>query len=93
MGWCNDSKSKLYNKEILIDDGLSHEKLYRTDHKYDFILVIDYNIKNTIPYNGSAIFLHLTKDYKPTAGCIAVSKKDFLILLKLINNRSFIKIY
>ena len=28
---------------------------------------------------GSAIFLHLTQNYKSTAGCIALRKKDFLI--------------
>ena len=26
---------------------------------------------------GSAIFIHLTKNYKSTAGCVALSKKDF----------------
>ena len=30
---------------------------------------------------GSCIFLHLTKDYKPTAGCIALNKKDFMVML------------
>ena len=37
---------------------------------------------------GSAIFIHLTKNYKSTAGCIAILKKDFLILAKLINKNS-----
>ena len=41
---------------------------------------------------GSAIFLHLTEDYKATNGCIAIKKKDFLILLKLINNRTKIEL-
>ena len=50
-------------------------------------------MKKTIPNKGSAIFLHLTKNYYPTAGCVAIKKKDFLILLKLINNKSKIKIY
>ena len=42
---------------------------------------------------GSCIFLHLTKDYKPTAGCIALKKIDFLILLKLIEKNTKIKIF
>ena len=42
---------------------------------------------------GSAIFLHLTKNYKPTAGCIAIKKKDFEILIKIIKKNTFIKIY
>jgi len=36
--------------------------------------------------------LHLTDNYKPTAGCIALKKKDFQILLKLINQNTKIKI-
>ena len=94
MGWCDDSNSKFYNKLIKIKKSLkiSYEKLYRKDHKYDFLVLIKYNYKNTIKFKGSAIFLHLTKNYLPTMGCIAVSKKDFLILTKLINKKTKIKI-
>jgi L,D-peptidoglycan transpeptidase YkuD (ErfK/YbiS/YcfS/YnhG family) len=41
---------------------------------------------------GSAIFIHLTNDYQPTAGCIALKKKDFEVLLNLINQKTKIKI-
>ena len=41
---------------------------------------------------GSAIFIHLTNNYKPTSGCVALQKKDFLILAKLINKKTKIKI-
>ena len=37
--------------------------------------------------------MHLTKNYKPTAGCIALKKKDFLIMLKLIKKIHKIKIF
>ena len=53
--------------------------------------MINYNTKK-IPYKGSAIFIHLTKDYKPTAGCVAVEQNDFLKLAKIINNKTKIKI-
>ena len=94
MGWCDDSNSKFYNKLIKIKKNLkiSHEKLYRKDHKYDFFIPINYNVKPSIKKKGSAIFIHLTKNYHKTAGCIAISKKDFLILLKIINSRTKIKI-
>ena len=91
MGWCNDPLSKKYNSLIKISKKLRHEKLYRKDNKYDVIIVIGYNIKNPIPFKGSAIFLHLTKNYKGTAGCIALDKKDLLILLKLINKKLKLK--
>ena len=92
MGWCNDSNSKYYNKEIKIKKKIKHEKLYRNDSKYDYFIVIKYNYEKTIKKKGSAIFIHLTKNYKPTAGCIAISKKDFIILAKLINKNSKILI-
>ena len=80
-----------YNTEIKIPNSAKHEKLFRRDNKYDYILVLNYN-KKKIPFKGSAIFLHLTDNYKPTAGCIAINLKDFNILLKLINKNTKIKI-
>ena len=93
MGWCDDPKSKFYNEEIKIIKKIGHEKLYRRDNKYDYLILIKYNYNKIIPGKGSAIFLHLTKNYKPTSGCVAVLKKDFQIILKLINKSTKIKIY
>ena len=92
IGWCNDPKSSNYNKEIKINNFEKYEKLFRKDGKYDYLIVINFNRKNIIPNKGSAIFIHLTKNYKPTAGCIALIKKDFLILCRLINKNTKIKI-
>ena len=92
MGWCDDPKHKLYNKEIKIKKTIHCEKLFRKDHKYDYLLVINYNKNKIIPNKGSAIFIHLTQNYSPTSGCIALKKKDFLILLRLINRKTKIKI-
>ncbi len=55
-------------------------------------VLISYIIEKKIPYMGSAIFLHLTDNYKPTAGCIALKKKDFEIVLRLIKKDTKIKI-
>ena len=94
MGWCNDIKSQnYYNRQININKNLKHEKLYRKDYKYNLIIPIKYNYKNRILGKGSCIFIHLSKNYKPTAGCIALKEKDFLILLKLIDNKTKIKIF
>ena len=92
MGWCNDPKNKKYNSLINIKEKMRYEKIYRQDHKYNFLIVIDYNLKKPIPHKGSAIFIHLTNNYKPTAGCIALKEKDLLILLKLVNKKTKIKI-
>ena len=92
MGWCNDVKSNKYNQLIKVNNGISHEKLYRRDYKYDLFIPIKYNFIKPKKGKGSCIFLHLTKNYHPTSGCIALSKKDFLIMLKLIEKKTKIKI-
>ena len=93
MGWCDDIRfSRKYNKLVKIDKIIKHEKLKRKDSKYDLLIPIKYNFKKPITGQGSCIFIHLTKDYKPTVGCIALSEKDFLIMLKLIKKNSKIKI-
>ena len=94
MGWCDDIRfPEKYNKLIKIEKKISYEKLKRKDSKYDLVIPIKYNFKKPITGMGSCIFIHLTKNYKPTAGCIALKEKDFLILLKLINKDSKIKIF
>ena len=92
MGWCDDPKSKQYNKLIKLPFKGSFEKLYRKDHKYDLMIPIKYNYFRPTKYRGSCIFVHLTNDYKATAGCVAIKKKDFFIMLKLINRKTKIKI-
>ena len=93
MGWCDDIRfPKKYNKLFKIDKKIKHEKLKRRDYKYDFLIPIKYNFKKTVLGRGSCIFIHLTKNFKPTAGCIALKEKDFLIMLKLIKKNSKIKI-
>lgn len=93
MGWCNDINNIGYNKQIKLNPKIKSEKLFRKDNKYDYFIIIKYNTDQIIRNRGSAIFLHLTKNYKSTAGCIAVKKKDFLIILKFLNRNSKIKIY
>ena len=93
MGWCDDVKNKkYYNKLIKIGNKIKHEKLFRNDRKYDLLIPIKYNYKKRILGKGSCIFLHLTNNYKPTAGCIAINKNDFLIMMKIIDKKTKIKI-
>ena len=43
MGWCDDPENKRkYNKLIKIKKKIKHEKLYRNDNKYDFLIPIYY---------------------------------------------------
>ena len=57
------------------------------------MIPVSYNSNPVRLGKGSAIFLHLSKNYKPTAGCIALKKKDFIIMLKLIDKKTKIKIF
>ena len=91
IAWCDDPYDKKYNEEIYIFKKANKENFYRKDDKYNYLITINHNDKK-IPSKGRAIFLHLTNDYKPTAGCIALKKNDFEIMLKLINQQTKIKI-
>jgi L,D-peptidoglycan transpeptidase YkuD (ErfK/YbiS/YcfS/YnhG family) len=94
MGWCDDPLNyKNYNKLITIKKNIKCEKLYRKDHKYDLMIPIKYNFIKPVKFKGSCIFIHLTNNFKATAGCIAIKKNDFLIMLKLINKKTKINIY
>ena len=67
------------------------ERLAR--HSLDKLLSGEYNLNKPVPFKGSAIFIHITNNYQSTAGCIALSKNDMLILLKIIKKKTKISIY
>ena len=93
MGWCDDIKSQKYNKEISLPFKSSAENLYRKDRIYDLFINIKYNQSPVVKGKGSAIFLHLSsKKYRPTKGCVAIIKKDFIKILPLITNKTKISI-
>ena len=83
MGWCDDVNfPKKYNKLIKIDKKIRHEKLKRKDNKYDLLIPIKYNFRRPVIGLGSCIFIHLTNNYRSTAGCIALKKKRFFNYVK-----------
>ena len=93
FGWCDDVKSKFYNKLIKFPFKYSAEKLYLKNNIYDIIVIIDYNLKPIRKKKGSAIFIHVAKNnYSPTLGCIALSKKDLRYLISIVNKNSYLKI-
>jgi L,D-peptidoglycan transpeptidase YkuD (ErfK/YbiS/YcfS/YnhG family) len=93
MGWCDDPRSRFYNKQIKLPSKLGHEKLYRSDNLYDLIAVLNYNTKPIIKNKGSAIFIHIAKkNFSKTKGCIAVKKEDLIYLLSQIKRNSQVKI-
>ena len=93
MGWCDDPKSKEYNKLISLPFNFKHEKLYKRENTYDIVLVLNYNMNPIKKNKGSAIFIHVTNNnYKSTEGCIAIKKNNLLKILKEIKTNSGVKI-
>jgi L,D-peptidoglycan transpeptidase YkuD (ErfK/YbiS/YcfS/YnhG family) len=93
MGWCDDPNSKNYNQLIRIPSKYGYERLFRKENIYDLIIVLNYNMNPVIKNKGSAIFIHVAKKrFQPTEGCIAISKKNLLYLIKNISKNTRIKI-
>ncbi|MCO5733517.1 L,D-transpeptidase [Rhizobium sp. SSA_523] len=82
MLWCDEPLHGAYNRLVRAPLKASHEEMYRQDGLYDICLVLDWNISERRRNRGSAIFFHLIKPgYQPTAGCVALARRDMLRLL------------
>lgn len=72
-GWCDASSDRNYNRPVPMPYPASAEELWRADHLYDIVVVVDWNVRRRGRGYGSAIFMHVAeKDYGPTAGCVAL---------------------
>ena len=96
-GWCDDIGSKNYNKYLNINNQpspkIGFEKLWREDNAYDIIIQISHNTNPTIKNKGSAIFIHCSfEDFRSTAGCIALEKRDLIFLIKNLKSDVNIRI-
>jgi L,D-peptidoglycan transpeptidase YkuD (ErfK/YbiS/YcfS/YnhG family) len=89
IGWCDDPADRNYNREVHLPYPASHERLWRDDHLYDVFVTLNHNERPRRRFGGSAIFLHLAdRGGRPTAGCVALSRKDLLKLLPLCGPRT-----
>ena len=92
MFWSDNPQSEHYNKLIRFKDS-SYENLYKTNHIYDIVIVVNYNMDPIKKEKGSAIFIHLAKkNFSPTSGCIALSKKCIFEILEKLDVKDKIKI-
>ena len=93
MGWCDDPNSNNYNRLVKLPSFYSAEKLYRKDNIYDLILILNYNMDPIYKNKGSAIFIHVArKNYKSTAGCVAIKKSHLKNIVAKINKKTVVKI-
>jgi L,D-peptidoglycan transpeptidase YkuD (ErfK/YbiS/YcfS/YnhG family) len=96
-GWCDDIRSKFYNKYLNINNlqstKIGFEKLWREDNAYDIVIQISYNTNPIIKNKGSAIFIHCSfEDLRSTAGCVALEKRDLIFLIKNLKSEVYIRI-
>ena len=82
MGWCDDPDDRRYNRPVRLPFPAGHEVLWRDDHLYDIVVVLDFNLVRPRRGAGSAIFFHLAAPgFAPTAGCVAVTEPAMRRLL------------
>ena len=93
MGWCDDPRSRNYNKLIKLPSNYKHEKLFKKENIYDIILVLNYNMRPIKKNKGSAIFIHVSKkNFKKTDGCVAIQKRDLLKIVKELKKNTKVMI-
>lgn len=81
-GWCDDPGDRNYNRPVRHPYRARHERLWRDDHLYDVVVILDFNLARPQPGAGSAIFLHIAAPgFPPTAGCVAVDETTMRRLL------------
>ncbi|TCT11852.1 L,D-peptidoglycan transpeptidase YkuD (ErfK/YbiS/YcfS/YnhG family) [Tepidamorphus gemmatus] len=82
LGWCDDPARCAYNRPVRLPFAGSHERMWREDGLYDWVVVIGHNTQPPLRPFGSAIFLHLARPgLLPTEGCIALRRADMAKLL------------
>jgi L,D-peptidoglycan transpeptidase YkuD (ErfK/YbiS/YcfS/YnhG family) len=89
LGWCDDPDDRSYNRPVRLPYRGRHERLWRDDHRYDIVVVLDFNFARPRPGGGSAIFIHVAgPGLTPTEGCIALSERDLRRLLGRVGPRT-----
>lgn len=90
--WCDDRTSFRYNRLGAAPVKYGHERLWLESGVYDIVLVLDYNYHPRRLGAGSAIFFHLTENFSPTAGCLAVRLVDMRKILYQISKSAKFKV-
>lgn len=92
-GWCDAPTHAAYNRPVRLPFPASTESMARQDRLYDFVVVLDWNMRRRARGAGSAIFLHVARPgYPPTAGCVAVSPADMLRLAPHLSTRTRLRV-
>lgn len=92
--WCEDPSDRRYNQAFRRSATEPGDRLRRLDELYDFIIEIDHNTRPRIARRGSAVFIHVARTgFAPTAGCVALRRRDLKILLARLTLKTRIMIH
>lgn len=92
-GWCENPADRRYNRPVKTAPGAAHDRLWREDRLYDFLLELDHNARPRAAGRGSAVFLHLCRPGRTaTAGCVALEPGDLRRLLPRLSRHVAIEI-
>jgi L,D-peptidoglycan transpeptidase YkuD (ErfK/YbiS/YcfS/YnhG family) len=92
-GWCDASADANYNRLIRHPYPASAERMWREDQLYDIVVVLGHNDRPRMRGCGSAIFMHLARPgYRATEGCIALARRDLVLLLSRVGPRTRLRI-
>jgi L,D-peptidoglycan transpeptidase YkuD (ErfK/YbiS/YcfS/YnhG family) len=92
--WCEDPADRRYNRPFRRSATEPGDRLLRDDGLYDLIVEIDHNTRPRIAGLGSAVFIHVARgNFGPTAGCVALSRRNLLQFLQGLTIRTRINIH
>jgi L,D-peptidoglycan transpeptidase YkuD (ErfK/YbiS/YcfS/YnhG family) len=92
-GWCDAPGDRNYNRKVKHPYPASAERMWREDHLYDVVIVLDHNERPRVQGGGSAVFIHCARPgFPPTAGCIAFRRADLLRLLTRLEAGTVVRI-
>jgi L,D-peptidoglycan transpeptidase YkuD (ErfK/YbiS/YcfS/YnhG family) len=92
--WCEDPNDRRYNRPFRRSANEPGDRLKRADALYDLVVELDHNARPRVAGRGSAIFLHVARaGLAPTAGCVALTRKDLLLLLSRLSPKTRIIIH
>jgi L,D-peptidoglycan transpeptidase YkuD (ErfK/YbiS/YcfS/YnhG family) len=92
--WCEDPADRRYNRPFRRSANEPGDRLMRADHLYDLFVEIDHNTRPRVAGRGSAIFIHIAREaLAPTAGCIALRRRDLQILAARLSRKTRIFVH
>ena len=92
--WCEDPHDRRYNRPFRRSANEPGDRLRRADRLYDLIIELDHNSRPRIAGRGSAVFIHVARPgFAPTAGCVALRRRDLQMLLARLTPKTRITIH